>query len=260
MIELIGLTKQFGNKKAVDGISLTVRNGTVFGFLGPNGAGKTTTLMMMAGVLKPTAGKILVGGRDLAVEPEAVKRDMAFIPDHPFLYEKLTAIEFLRFIADLYALEKGHSLDRDIDRLLSLFDLEEWKNELVEGYSHGMKQRLVLCGALLHRPKVLIVDEPMVGLDPAGSRLVMNIFKDEAARGGTVFMSTHSLAVAEELCDDIAIIQDGKIKAEGSPGNLQSAAGVDGNLESVFMRLTERNLKRDDAVRSPEAKDGGFPE
>lgn len=260
MIELIALTKQFRDKKAVDGISLRVSKGTVFGFLGPNGAGKTTTLMMMAGVLKPTSGKILIGGRDLAMEPEAVKRNMAFIPDHPFLYEKLTALEFLSFIADLYGLQKSPALDGEIDRLLSLFDLEEWKNDLVEGYSHGMKQRLVLSGALLHRPEVLIVDEPMVGLDPSGSRLVKNIFKNEAARGGIVFMSTHSLAVAEELCDDITIIQDGKIKAKGSPDQLRSMVSVDGNLESVFLRLTERDSERDDDFRPPEAEDNRLPE
>lgn len=260
MIELVELAKYFRGKKAVDGISLTVRKGTLFGFLGPNGAGKTTTLKMMAGVLKPTRGRVLIGGKDLSAEPEAVKGIMAFIPDHPFLYEKLTALEFLRFIADLYALEKVASLDREIDRLLSLFDLGEWKNDLVEGYSHGMKQRLVLCGALLHRPKVLIVDEPMVGLDPSGSRLVKDIFRKEAARGTTLFMSTHSLEVAEEVCDEIAIIQAGRIRAQGSPEQLKSQAGVDGNLEHVFLALTERNLERDAFFGPSETEDHRFPE
>ena len=260
MIELIDLTKIFRDKKAVDGINLSVPKGTVFGFLGPNGAGKTTTLLMMAGVLKPSSGTILIGGKDLAREPAAVKGNIAFIPDHPFLYEKLTALEFLFFIADLYGLQKTPALEDEAHRLLSLFDLQEWKDDMVEGYSHGMKQRLVLCGALLHRPEVFIVDEPMVGLDPSGSRLVKKIFKDQAARGGTVFMSTHSLAVAEELCDQIAIIQYGKIKANGTPEKLRSAVGVDGNLERVFLKLTERDLKQDDDIRSSEAQDNRFPE
>ncbi|MBW2096695.1 MAG: ABC transporter ATP-binding protein, partial [Deltaproteobacteria bacterium] len=184
----------------------------------------------------------------------------AFIPDHPFLYEKLTALEFLHFIADLYALEKTTSLAREIDRLLSLFDLGEWKNDLVEGYSHGMKQRLVLCGALLHRPEVLIVDEPMVGLDPSGSRLVKDIFRKEAARGTTVFMSTHSLAVAEEVCDEIAIIQAGKVRAQGSPEQLKSQAGVGGNLEKAFLRLTERDSEQDAVLRPSETENNRFPE
>jgi len=260
MIELLDLTKQFRDKKAVDAINLTVSKGTLFGFLGPNGAGKTTTLKMMAGVLKPTGGRIIIGGKDLSAEPETVKGKMAFIPDHPFLYEKLTALEFLHFIADLYALGKPRSLERDIDRLLSLFDLGGWKNDLVEGYSHGMKQRLVLCGALLHRPEVLIVDEPMVGLDPAGSRLVKDIFRKEAAGGTTVFMSTHSLEVAEEVCDEIAIIQAGRIRAQGTPEQLKSQAGVDGNLEQVFLRLTERDSERDAFLRPSETEDNWFPE
>ena len=239
MIELVELTKYFREVKAVDGINLSVRKRTLFGFLGPNGAGKTTTLRMMAGVLKPTRGKIFIGRKDLSEEPEAVKQNMAFIPDHPFLYEKLTAEEFLHFVADLYALERTALLEDDIGRLLALFHLDDWKNDLVEGYSHGMKQRLVLCAALLHRPEVLIVDEPMVGLDPSGARLVKDILRKETAQGTTVFMSTHSLEVAEEVCDEIAIIREGKIIAQGSPEDLKAGCGMDGNLESVFLMLTE---------------------
>ena len=253
MIELIELTKYFRGAKAVDGITLRVRQGTLFGFLGPNGAGKTTTLKMMAGILKPTHGRILVGGKDIAQEPEAVKEKMAFISDHPFLYEKLTAFEFLHFVADLFALEKTPPLEHEIERLLALFHLEGWKNDLVEGYSHGMKQRLVLCAALLHRPEVLIVDEPMVGLDPSGSRLVKDIFRQETERGATVFMSTHSLEVAEEVCDEIAIIHAGKIRAQGSPDDLRTEAGGDGNLESIFLRLTEGDLQSHDVLHSSQA-------
>ncbi len=243
MIELIELTKQFKSIRAVDGINLSVGKGMLFGFLGPNGAGKTTTLKMMAGVIKPTKGRILMAGRDLAKEPTEVKKNMAFIPDHPFLYEKLTAEEFLRFVADLYAVDNSPVLEKEILRLLELFNLEDRKNELVEGYSHGMKQRLVMCAALLHRPQVLIVDEPMVGLDPGGARLVKDIFRREARRGTTIFMSTHSLEVAEELCDEIAIIQTGKIIAQGSPEALKSKTGENGNLESLFLSLTKEKLK-----------------
>ncbi len=254
MIELIELAKYFRNKKAVDGITLTVPRGRLFGFLGPNGAGKTTTLKMMAGVLKPSRGRILIAGKDLSRDAEIIKRTTAFIPDQPFLYEKLTALEFLNFIADLYGLERGSSRDFEIDRLLFLFDLTAWKNDLLEGYSHGMKQRVVLCGALLHKPAVLIVDEPMVGLDPGGARLVKEIFRKEAAKGTTVFLSTHSLEVAEEVCDEIAIIQEGKIRAQGTPDSLKSLAGVDGNLEQVFLTLTKNEWDRNADLYSAEAE------
>jgi ABC-2 type transport system ATP-binding protein len=252
MIELIDLTKTFKDICAVDGINITVGKGTLYGFLGPNGAGKTTTLKMMAGVLKPTSGRILLSGRDLALEPTAVKKNMAFIPDHPFLYEKLTAAEFLGFVSDLYALEKTPALEKETLRLLELFDLEDRKNELVEGYSHGMKQRLAMCAALLHRPQVLIVDEPMVGLDPGGARLVKDIFRREARAGTTIFMSTHSLEVAEELCDEIAIIQSGRLIAQGLPEAMKSRANEKGNLESLFLSLTKGNAKLHDAAHASE--------
>jgi len=164
----------------------------------------------MAGVLKPTAGRILIDGLDLSSDPSEVKRRVGFIPDRPFVYEKLTAAEFLRFAGGLYAMNHSEALETRIQDLLRLFDLVHWSDELIESYSHGMKQRLVMCAALLHRPKVLIVDEPMVGLDPRGSRLVKDIFLEEAGRGTTIFMSTHSLEMAEEVCEEIAIIQAGK--------------------------------------------------
>jgi ABC-2 type transport system ATP-binding protein len=207
MIELIGLSKVYKGLRAVDDIRLEVREGIIFGFLGPNGAGKTTTIKMMAGVLKPTSGRIIIHGMDLSKEPSKVKKVIGFIPDRPFLYEKLSGVEFLRFIGGLYSLDHSPALERRIAELLELFDLVHWGDELIESYSHGMKQRLVMCAALLHRPKVLIVDEPMVGLDPRGARLVKDIFRDEASRGTTIFMSTHSLEVAQEVCQEIAIIQ-----------------------------------------------------
>ena len=238
MIQLINISKRYKSLRAVDGINLEIKKGVRFGFLGPNGAGKTTTIKMMAGVLMPTEGRIIINGHDLAKDPVAAKQCVGFIPDRPFLYEKLTGMEFLRFVAGLYGLTANGALNRRIDELLNLFGLARWGEELIEGYSHGMKQRLVMCGALVHRPKVLIVDEPMVGLDPRGARLVKNIFKDQVKNGVTLFMSTHSLDVAQEICDEIAIIQDGRLIAQGTSETLRRQAGVDGNLEEAFLNLT----------------------
>jgi ABC-2 type transport system ATP-binding protein len=238
MIKLIGLSKTYKSLRAVDGIHLDIKQGARFGFLGPNGAGKTTTIKMMAGVLMPTAGRIIINGHDLAKDPVAAKQCVGFIPDRPFLYEKLTGLEFLHFVAGLYGFSVDGALNGRIDELLDLFGLSQWGDELIEGYSHGMKQRLVMCGALVHRPKVLIVDEPMVGLDPRGARLVKNIFKDQVKKGVTLFMSTHSLDVAQEICDEIAIIQNGRLIAQGTGDALRRQSGVDGNLEEVFLRLT----------------------
>jgi ABC-2 type transport system ATP-binding protein len=239
MIRLIHLTKVYKGLRAVDDVNLEIKPGLIFGFLGPNGAGKTTTVKLMAGVLKPTEGQIIINGMDISERPADVKRCTGFVPDRPFLYEKLTASEFLYFIAGLYGLDHQASLEDRIVRLLDLFDLLHWKDELIESYSHGMKQRLVMCSALLHDPKVLIVDEPIVGLDPRGARLVKDIFREQAKGGTTIFMSTHSLEVAEEVCQEIAIIQAGKIIAAGSSEELRKVADVDGNLETVFLKLTE---------------------
>jgi len=238
MIQLINLSKRYKSLRAVDGINLHIKQGSRFGFLGPNGAGKTTTIKMMAGVLMPTEGRIIINGHDLAKDPVAAKQCVGFIPDRPFLYEKLTGLEFLHFVAGLYGLTADNALNRRIDELLDLFGLARWGEELIEGYSHGMKQRLVMCGALVHQPKVLIVDEPMVGLDPRGARLVKNIFKEQVEKGVTLFMSTHSLDVAQEICDEIAIIQGGRLIAQGTGDALRRQSGVDGNLEEVFLRLT----------------------
>ena len=239
IIELIDLTKKYRGLTAVNSVSLSVPEGIIFGFLGPNGAGKTTTLKMMAGILKPTGGRVVINGMDLAENPSGVKKCSGFIPDRPYIYEKLTGREFLTFTGGLYGLNQKSFLGRRIDELLELFDLSHWADELVESYSHGMKQRLVMCSSLVHDPKVLIVDEPMVGLDPRGARLVKDIFRDEAGRGKTVFVSPHSLDIAQEICSEIAIIQTGKIIASGSPSELREKAGIDGNLENVFLKLTE---------------------
>lgn len=238
IIELVELTKMYKGLRAVDNISLQVKKGIVFGFLGPNGAGKTTTLKMMAGILKPTGGRVIIDGMDLAANPEDIKRISGYIPDRPYLYEKLTGYEFLRFTGGLYNLNHN-VLNSRIAELLELFELIHWSDELIESYSHGMKQRLVMCSSLLNDPKVIIVDEPMVGLDPKGARLVKDIFRNEAEKGKTVFVSTHSLDIAQEICSEIAIIQTGKIIATGSAEELRTLAGIDGTLENVFLKLTE---------------------
>jgi ABC-2 type transport system ATP-binding protein len=252
VITLTGLTKLYGKFKAVDGIELTVPKGELFGFLGPNGAGKTTTFRMIAGIIVPTAGRIEIGGVDLARQPLVAKRRLGYIPDRPFVYDKITGAEFLRFVAALYNAEDA-SLERRIDELLDVFELTPWKHELTESYSHGMRQKLIIAGALIHRPEVIVVDEPMVGLDPKGTRLLKDLFRRYVKRGGTILMSTHTLEVAESMCDRIAIMQSGRILASGTMDELrlQTASG-DASLEDLFLRLTggfrERQL---DAILGP---------
>jgi len=232
------LVKQFGSFRAVDGVSLEVAPGEIHGFLGPNGAGKTTTIRIIAGLLKPSAGSVAVNGHEMAREPERAKATLGFIPDRPFLYEKLTAGEFLRFHAGLYGLE-GNGLARRIAELLALFELARWEGELVESFSHGMKQRLVMCAAFLHRPRAVVVDEPMVGLDPRGARLIKDVFRHMSAQGVAILMSTHTLEVAQEMCDRISIIQGGRIIARGSVAELRALAGSeDGQLTHAFLKLT----------------------
>ena len=238
MIRLEALTKHYGSYEAVKGIDLHIRRGSVFGFLGPNGAGKTTTLRMIAGILRPTSGRVLLGGHDVAVEPLLAKSKLGFIPDRPYVYEKLTGAEFLRFVAALYG-QNGDGVEERMEQLLDLFDLTEWKDELVEAYSHGMRQKLIISSALIHRPECIVVDEPMVGLDPKSARLLKNILRQFADQGGTVMMSTHTLEIAEEVCDEIAIIHEGRIAAHGTVAELrtQTAEG-NGRLEELFLRLT----------------------
>ena len=237
MIRLINLTKRYNRIIAVDHINLEVKSGSIVGFLGPNGAGKTTTIRMMAGVLKPTEGRIILNGIDLIKEPSKAKKIIGYVPDRPFIYEKLTGKEFLEFIASLYNIDHT-SVTIQIHTLLERFELIEFKDDLIEGYSHGMKQRLVMCSVLLHDPDILIIDEPMVGLDPKGARMVKNIFRKLAENGKTIFISTHSLDVAEEICDEISIIDYGRIIATGTMDKLRKRAGVDGDLEDIFLRLT----------------------
>ena len=238
MIRLTGLVKRYGKFTAVDGIDLEIAPGELFGLLGPNGAGKTTTIRMIAGILRPTAGRVEIGGIDILTHPLEAKHRMGYIPDRPFVYDKLTGGEFLRFAAALYG-EQGPAVERRIDELLELFELAPWKDELTESYSHGMRQKLIISGALVHRPAVIVVDEPMVGLDPKSARLLKDLFRQFVDRGGTVLMSTHTLEIAERMCDRIAIVFRGKIVAQGTMEELrhQTASG-DMNLEELFLKLT----------------------
>jgi ABC-2 type transport system ATP-binding protein len=244
MIELEGLTKRYGTFTAVDGINLSVPRGQLFGFLGPNGAGKTTTLRMIAGILQPTAGTVRVAEINLARDPIAAKARLGYIPDRPYIYEKLTGAEFLRFVAGLYG-QTGGVVERRLAELLALFDLSEWRDELVESYSHGMRQKLIISSAFLHRPEVIVVDEPMVGLDPKAARILKDLFQEYTRRGNTILMSTHTLEVAESLCDQLAIIHRGKIRAVGTLDALYAGTPGEENLEDIFLRLTGQRAERE---------------
>ena len=238
MIVIEGLTKRYGDFQAVNGISLQIEAGEIFGFLGVNGAGKTTTLRMLTGVLKPTTGRIVIAGFDMAKDPERAKALIGYIPDRPYLYNRLTSREYLYFVADLHSVEK-RAAEFAIDELLEAYGLKQWENELIEGFSHGMKQRLSICAALVHRPKVLIVDEPMVGLDPHGAKLLKDNFREYARSGLAILLSTHSLNVAEELADRLAIINRGTVVSIGTLAEIRTATGSgDKRLEEIFIDLT----------------------
>ena len=233
-----GVRKEYGNIVAVKNLSLEVRPGECFGFLGPNGAGKTTSIKMLAGLLIPTSGSVIVDGYDMQLEPDKAKGVLGFVPDKPFIYEKLTGSEFLDFVLDIHSVPREEA-QKKRDGLLGIFSLKEWEGELVENYSHGMKQKLVITGALIHNPKLLVIDEPMVGLDPHGHTLVKGLFRKLCEDGGAVFMSTHTLAVAQELCHRIAIIEKGEIIAIGTVAELREKANSDSEqLEAIFLKLT----------------------
>jgi len=243
VIKLERLTKRYGAFPAVSGINLTVDRGELFGLLGPNGAGKTTTLRMLAGILEPTSGTVTIGGVNLQKDPVEAKSKLGFIPDRPFIYEKLTGTEFLRFVAGLYG-QGGSEIDRRGEELLALFDLLDWKDELVESYSHGMRQKLIIASAFVHRPEVIVVDEPMVGLDPKAAHLLKDLFRGYVDRGNTIVMSTHTLEVAETLCDRVAIVQHGKILAMGTIADLRANTDQSSTLEQIFLRLTGEKAAR----------------
>ncbi len=244
MIVCQNLTKQFGELTAVDGMSFTVAEGELFGFLGPNGAGKTTTIKMMTGLLRPTSGEALLGGFDVEQEPLQAKRLFGYIPDNPFLYEKLTGREYLHFMADLYGTVLSDRSGR-IDELLHLFDLHDKGQALVQSYSRGMRQKIALAGALIHSPKIILMDEPTVGLDPQSAQAMQDILRELCKRGTTVFISTHNLAIAERLCDRVAIVNKGHLIALGTVAELRANAESAGDageaprsLEDIFFLLT----------------------
>jgi len=239
MIRIEGIEKRYGDFQALKPLDLHVRKGEVFGFLGPNGAGKTTLIRMIAGVLPPTAGSIAINGIDLAKDPLRAKWNTGYIPDRPYLYEKLTARELLEFIGGIYGLDSADIEERG-EALLKRYELWEVSNQLVEGFSHGMKQRLTFCASLLHEPALVIVDEPMVGLDPRGARQIKDVFRQIAEQGRTVFLSTHSLDVAQEVCDRLVILNHGEIVAQGSYSEIRSTAHPNArDLEEVFLCILE---------------------
>ena len=241
MIELHRVTKRYGNKTAVEDLDLTIEPGELFAFLGPNGAGKTTTIKMMCGLLFPSEGTIRVGGFDVQREGDRARQVISYVPDQPYLYEKLTGREFLQFIADMYGMSPDHGRRR-IDEMIALFELDNFVNDLTERYSHGMKQRTVFAGALLHEPRVLIVDEPTVGLDPRSVRLLKDLLVRETKGGATVFLSTHSLDIAQALAHRIGIVDHGRLISCGTLDALRHQASLDGSLEDVFLKLTQETI------------------
>jgi len=246
MIRIEHLTKNYGTNRALNDLSLEIPKGEFFGFLGPNGAGKTTTIKIIVGLLRPTSGRVLLSGNgemaiDVAEKPEKAKAITGYIPDSPYLYEKLTGYEYVHFVGGLYGVPEK-KINEHIREFFQLFGLMDTAHYLIESYSHGMRQKVVMTGALVHDPKVLVVDEPMVGLDPRSSRLVKDLLKRKSREGTTIFLSTHTLDIPEELCDRIGIIQRGQLIALGTIEELRRQAKEDASdlrLESVFLKLTE---------------------
>lgn len=244
-IKIENLTKKFGALAAVDNINLEIRPGEIYGFLGPNGAGKTTTVKILSGLLRPTSGTASIGGFNILTSTVEAKKILAFVPDEPFVYPKLAGAEFLQFVGDLHGVPRAVQ-DNKIPELLEMFELEKWGGELLESYSHGMRQKLVIAGVLLRNPDVILMDEPMVGLDPKSARLVRKILSELAEEGKTIFMCTHILEIAERLCSRIGIMYEGKIIVQGTLEELKKRTGeIPGgpaasaiNLEDIFLSLT----------------------
>ncbi len=235
MIELRNVTKRFGSFVAVDNVSLNIPRGEFFGFLGPNGAGKTTTIKMLTGLYEPSAGVCLIDGHDVRQAPLAAKRRFGYVPDQPYLYDKLTGREFLYFVGGLYRMP-DEKLRETIEQYVDVFEIGTFIDKRAEEYSQGMRQRIVLAAAMVHDPAVLIIDEPLVGLDPRSARIVKDTLKEKTRAGLTIFMSTHLLEIVEELCDRIAIIKDGRIIHEEYQTESRS---FNGQLESIFLELTK---------------------
>lgn len=238
MIELNQLEKHFGEVRAVNGISLTVQPGEFYAVLGPNAAGKTTTIKMLVGLIKPSRGTARVAGFDVQTQPLEARARFSYVPDFPFLYDKLTPAEFLAFTGRLFRMDEA-AIHRAADDLVPRFSLEPWLHKPIEGLSHGTRQRVAIASALLHAPEVFVIDEPMVGLDPHHARVVKDTLKERSRQGMTVFLSTHQIHVAEEMADRIGIIHQGRLVAEGTAAELRQKAGTDGALERAFLALTE---------------------
>ena len=248
MIELENLVKHFGDVHAVDGITLTVPRGEFFCVLGPNAAGKTTTIKMMVGLIRPTSGYARVAGFDLQTQPLEARARLSYVPDFPFLYDKLTPWEFIRFTGQLFRMPDDR-IRAEAEELIPRFSLEAWLHKPIEGLSHGTRQRVAIASALLHRPEVFVIDEPMVGLDPHHARIVKDLLRERSRQGMTIFLSTHQIEVAEEMADRVGIIHQGRLMAVGTPEELRRRAGVDGALEHAFLTLTR--------TPDPVVQDGG---
>lgn len=240
MIELVHLVKKFGDLVAVNDISLSIPRGEFFAVLGPNAAGKTTTMKILAGLMKPTSGRALVGGLDVQTHPLEARRRMAFVPDFPFLYDKLTPWESFRFTGQLFGLDEAKIISSG-SQLVDRFNLGPFANKMIEGLSHGTKQRVAIVSALLHDPEIFVIDEPMVGLDPHHARVVKDILKERSQAGMTVLVSTHQLSVAEEMADRIGIFHEGKLIAVGTRDELRKKSGTAGPLEEAFLALTAQS-------------------
>jgi len=247
MIELEGLTKDFGSLRAVNGISLQIPRGEFFAVLGPNAAGKTTTIKMMVGLIRPTAGRARIAGFDIQENPLEARSRLSYVPDFPFLYEKLTPAEFLRFTGRLFRMPDPQ-IREGCDELVPRFNLEEWLHQPIESLSHGTRQRIAIASALLHRPEVFIIDEPMVGLDPHHARVVKDILRERATQGMTVFLSTHQVSVAEEMADRIGVFHQGQVIACGSADELRARSQTNGTLEAAFLALTRGSQRQPEAA------------
>ncbi|PYK00680.1 MAG: ABC transporter [Verrucomicrobia bacterium] len=249
MIELVHLVKRFGDLVAVNDLSLTVPRGEFFAVLGPNAAGKTTTIRMLAGLIKPTSGSARVAGFDVQTQPVDARRRLAYVPDFPFLYDKLTPWEFFRFTGQLFQMEDTR-IQSAANELVARFNLEPYLGKQIEGLSHGTRQRVAIASALLHAPEVVVLDEPMVGLDPHHARVLKDILKEKSRQGITIFISSHQLSVAEEMADRIGIIHQGRLIAVGTREELRRQSGQDGALEQSFLALTaqEANFTEEKAA------------
>lgn len=242
MIKLENLAKHFGHTVAVDNLNLEIKRGECFVFLGPNAAGKTTTIKLITGLLKPTSGSVYVAGYNMAIDYLKAKQYISYIPDVPYLYDKLTGWEFLQFIAALFGVPRK-DISKRIKNMVGLMGLDKYQYQLIEDYSHGLKQRLVICAALIHNPELIVVDEPMVALDPLAIRLVKDIFREKTRQGATIFMSTHTLSIASEMATRIGIIHKGRLIGVGTQQELSELAHTRGELEEIFLQLTEESNK-----------------